>query len=271
MANDPVLNPSVRVEGGGAGGSVDPASARQVTLEAIRDREDFPLPAAQVEALTPFEPPEVYPVIGTVALDPATLAALETTTVNVSFPGTQPVSGTMALDSATLAALETTGVAVSNFPATQTIAGTVTANVGSGTQPVSGTVAVSNLPASPTVYDPSPATLAVSATAAVNTLTTATLPAVAGQFHYITAIQVVAYATAARTGGTTPTIATTTNLPGSPAFTFPSAQAVGTLSEQRFDFPVPLKSSVANTATTIVGPQTASVIWRINVFYRTGA
>jgi hypothetical protein len=46
-------------------------------------------------------------------------------TVAVSnFPATQQVSGTVALDSATLAALETTTVSVNNFPATQTVSAT---------------------------------------------------------------------------------------------------------------------------------------------------
>lgn len=54
-----------------------------------------------------------------------------TGSVNVgNFPTTQQVSGTVALDSATLAALETTTVSVNNFPATQAVSGTVTANLG---------------------------------------------------------------------------------------------------------------------------------------------
>ena len=51
-----------------------------------------------------------------------------------------PVGGTVALDSATLTALENTTVTVSNFPATQQIAGTVTANQGTTPWVVSGTV-----------------------------------------------------------------------------------------------------------------------------------
>lgn len=60
----------------------------------------------------------------TVALDSATLAALETTGVSVSnFPATQPVSGS---------------VSVSNFPATQAVTGTFW----QATQPVSGSVGI---------------------------------------------------------------------------------------------------------------------------------
>jgi hypothetical protein len=72
---------------------------------------------------------EPVTVEGTVALDAATLAALENVNATVSgsvsvnnFPTTQAVSGTVALDSATLAALET--INVGNFPATQAVSAT---------------------------------------------------------------------------------------------------------------------------------------------------
>lgn len=61
-------------------------------------------------------------ITGTVALDAASLAALENVSVG-NFPATQPVSGTIALDAGSLAALET--VSVANFPATQPVSGTV--------------------------------------------------------------------------------------------------------------------------------------------------
>ena len=110
------------------------------------------------------------------------------------------------------------------------------------------------------------ATLHVTATGAAAAAVTATLPAPgAGLFHYITALEVVLYNTAARTGSATPVLVTTTNLPGTPAFTFPSAGAVGSVERRQHEFPSPLKSAVANTATTIVGPATTAVIWRINV------
>lgn len=114
-----------------------------------------------------------------------------------------------------------------------------------------------------------PANLHVTQTAAVNTSTTLTLPAGgAGLFHYITRIHITAYTTAARTGGVTPLVQpTTTNLPGSPVWTLPSAAAVGTTDVRETVFVAPLKSSVANTATTIVGAATASVIWRFSVDY----
>lgn len=115
------------------------------------------------------------------------------------------------------------------------------------------------------------ADLCVSATGAAATLVTATLPAVAGQFHYITKIDVECYASAARVGAAAPTIVTTTNLPGNPSWNFPTAQVIGSIDRNPEDSPAPFRSAVANTATTIVGPATANVIWKINVFYYTAA
>lgn len=114
------------------------------------------------------------------------------------------------------------------------------------------------------------ATLGVSATAASGVAVTATLPAAgAGLYHYITGIDMELYAAAARTGGATPVSVTSTNLPGSPAWNFPTAQAIGVV--DRFDIPIaaPIKASAANTATTIVAPIATTGIWRINVSYYT--
>lgn len=113
------------------------------------------------------------------------------------------------------------------------------------------------------------ATLSVTATGAAAAAVTLTLPAVVGLFHNISYLSITAYTTVARVGSATPVLVTTTNLSGSPAFTFASAAAVGTTDIKSFDFPQPVKSSVANTATTIVCPATASIIWRINLFYST--
>ena len=115
-----------------------------------------------------------------------------------------------------------------------------------------------------------PALLAVTGTAAAGAGVTLTLPAVAGQFHYLTSLRIDLYNTAARTGGATPVVVTTTNLPGTPAFTFPSAGAVGAMDRLAHDLAVPLRSSAAGTATTIVAPATANVIWRLTAFYFTG-
>lgn len=111
------------------------------------------------------------------------------------------------------------------------------------------------------------ATLALTATGAAAAGVTLTLPAVAGKFHNICRIEILAYSTAARTGSATPIVVTTTNLPGSIAFTFATAAAIGATDRELLESGLPIKSSVANTATTIVCPATTSVIWRVNAFY----
>ena len=116
------------------------------------------------------------------------------------------------------------------------------------------------------------ATLAVTITAATGVAATLTLPAVAAQFHYIISLKMVLYSTAARTGAATPIIVTSTNLPGTIAYTFETAGAIGTNTPiQGFDLAIPLKSSVVNTATTIVAPIVTNGIWRITATYFTGA
>lgn len=120
---------------------------------------------------------------------------------------------------------------------------------------------------------PIPSTLHVTATAAANTIATATLPAAgAGLFHYITNINLMRNATAAL-AGTATLIHTTTNLPGNPAWSVGNAMAAGgTQLDLDYTPATPLKSSVANTATTVVMPAAgAAVLNRINVTYYVGA
>jgi hypothetical protein len=117
-----------------------------------------------------------------------------------------------------------------------------------------------------------PSTLHVTATAAANTIATATLPAAgAGLFHYITNINLMRNATAAL-AGTATLIHTSTNLPGNPAWSVGNAMAAGgTQLDLDYTPATPLKSSVANTATTIVMPAAgAAVLNRINVSYYVG-
>lgn len=121
-------------------------------------------------------------------------------------------------------------------------------------------------------YDPPfPTTLWVTATAAANTGVTATLPAVAGMFHYITHLDITRNATAAL-AGTATLVHTTTNLPGSPAWSVGNAMiAGGTQLDMAADFAVPLRSSLVNTATTVVmAAPGAAVLGRINVGYYVG-
>jgi hypothetical protein len=150
----------------------------------------------------------------------------------------------------------------------------------------SGSVAVIIAPG-PTLFEPSPSLaasssqigtigelraspLAVTATAALTTAATLTLPAAgAGLFHYITSLAIDLYSAAARTGAAAPWVVTTTNLPGSPAFTFSSAGAIGAIDRYILPMTTPLRSSVANTATTVVAPAATGGIWRLNATYFT--
>jgi hypothetical protein len=116
------------------------------------------------------------------------------------------------------------------------------------------------------------ANLCVSATAATGVAVTATLPAVAGQFHYISSLIITKIFTATNAASATPLLVTTTNLPGSLTFSF--GQPLGTIGTDYIrtnDWAFALKSSVVNTATTIVCPATTGIIWRVNVFYYAAA
>ena len=117
-----------------------------------------------------------------------------------------------------------------------------------------------------------PANLWVTATAAVNTAVTCTLPAVAGNFHYIVGISLVKLYSVVGVASGSGNIVTTTNLPGNPSWTTEQlASAAGTCQEViHFFSEVPIKSSVANTATTFVAPAQLQTIWRWNVIYYTG-
>jgi hypothetical protein len=64
-------------------------------------------------------------------------------------------------------------------------------------------------------------------------------------------------------------VVTTTNLPGSPAFTFSSAGAIGAIDRYILPMTTPLRSSAANTATTVVAPAATGGIWRLNATYFT--
>ena len=113
-------------------------------------------------------------------------------------------------------------------------------------------------------------TSAGTATAAAGTAVTLTLAAPgAGLRHYITSLSVVRFATAALTAAATPVVVTTTNLPGSLAFSFPADAALqGTVYREELNLSSgALASSAQNTATTIVCPTTTNVIWRVNATF----
>jgi len=65
-----------------------------------------------------------------------------------------------------------------------------------------------------------PSQLVVTGTATTGTGVTITLPSVSGQFHYLSFLEITKYFTLANLASATPLVVTTTNLPGSLAFTF---------------------------------------------------
>lgn len=125
---------------------------------------------------------------------------------------------------------------------------------------------------SPYIRDQKACTLMVTATGTAAAAVTATLPAVAGMRHYVDRVSVVRNATALLTAAATPSLVTTTNLPGSPVLSFgQDAAAAGTDKEFVLDFGgAGMAATAINTNTTIVCPVTTAVIWRVNVSYRLG-
>lgn len=107
----------------------------------------------------------------------------------------------------------------------------------------------------------------VGAAGAAVTLTLTAPPT--GLRHYITGIQIDRFAAAALTAAATPVTVTTTNLPGSLAFTLPADAALqGTEYSWSKDFDArPLASVTQGLSTTIVCPATTSVIWRVTAYF----
>jgi hypothetical protein len=117
-----------------------------------------------------------------------------------------------------------------------------------------------------------PSTLIISTTAASGATLTATLNAVAGLRHVIDFIKITRSATAVGTASATPTVITTTNLPGALALTMGlDAFAIGTDKELNVDFgSTGLAATALSTNTTIVCPVVTGALWRINIGYRLG-
>jgi hypothetical protein len=111
--------------------------------------------------------------------------------------------------------------------------------------------------------------LVVTAVGAAGAAVTLTLPApAAGLRHYLTNLLINRFAAAALTAAAVPVTVTTTNLPGSLAFSFAADAALqGTLDRWREDFAYPVAASALATATTIVCPATTGVIWRATAGY----
>jgi hypothetical protein len=231
--------------------------------------------------------------------------SLASTTIS-NFPATQAISAaalplpsgaaTSALQStqdasintllkpaSTLAAVTTVGAVtqITNaLPTGTNSIGQVTANIGTtgGLALETTQVAASNKIPSVLSNDrmkvesfPLPNDLGVTAVGAAAAAVTLTLPASAGNFHYIDSIEITLYSTAARTGVAAPITCTTTNLSGNPAYTWATAGAIGTENtKQLHSANRPIKSSVANTATTFVCPAVTGGLWRMNLRYSVG-
>lgn len=121
-----------------------------------------------------------------------------------------------------------------------------------------------------------PALLAVVIAGGANAIATLTFPAAgAGLFHYLTHLFLKRVATAALAGGAILTV-TSTNLPGNPSWRTGNQMSItvatqegAILLDQAYAFP--LRSAVANTATTIVMPAAgAAVSWHAVAQYYTG-
>jgi hypothetical protein len=256
----------------------DVSQAARVTLYATDGTPLAVLLAGSVEITNDVGNAIPVSFVGGVAVTnlPATQPVSGSVSVS-NLPATQPVSGTVAVNNLPATQTVAGAVSVSNLPSTQAVSGTV--NV--GTMPAVG---VSSLPALPAggnaigsvtvsntvpVADTRAALLHVTATGAAAAAVTASLPAVVGQFHYIVALEITAYSTAARTGGATPVVVTSSNLPGNPAWTLASAAAVGTVDRYQALLAVPLRSSTVNAATTVACPAVTGIIWRVNASYLT--
>jgi hypothetical protein len=117
---------------------------------------------------------------------------------------------------------------------------------------------------------PLPATLCVTATGLVNAAVTLTIPLVASMFHYITRLTVQQFFATAGLAGATPALVTTTNLPGTLAFSFPTAGALGTMVNETLSPAQPIKATAAGVNTTVVAPARTDTIWRITAHYGLG-
>lgn len=86
--------------------------------------------------------------------------------------------------------------------------------------------------------------------------------------HYLTFLSIERFAAAALTASATPITVSTTNMPGTLAFTIGAgAAAQGTLDGRRDDFAYPLATTSTSTATTFDCPAIAGVIWRVTAGY----
>ena len=113
-----------------------------------------------------------------------------------------------------------------------------------------------------------PVVATVTAAAGVAATLTIAAPGL-GLRHYLTYLRITRFAAVGPlTAAATPVLVTTTNIPGTLVFSMPAdAAALGTVFVYQEDFAYPIATTAQNTATTIVGPVTTGVIWRITAGY----
>lgn len=109
----------------------------------------------------------------------------------------------------------------------------------------------------------------VTATGVNGAAVTATIPAhgSAGFHQLITHIEITKFFCVAGAAGGAPDVVTSTNLTGNPAWSFPTGGIAGSVWDKRVEPESSIRSDTANTATTIVCPAVADVIWRVTVWY----
>ena len=90
----------------------------------------------------------------------------------------------------------------------------------------------------------------------------------AGLPHYLNRIAIERHAAAALTAGATLTLVTSTNLPGSVAFSIPVEAAVaGSIYKKIVDPARPMMFSAQNIAVAIIAGADPSVIWRVTALF----
>jgi hypothetical protein len=109
----------------------------------------------------------------------------------------------------------------------------------------------------------------ITATSTIGLIVTATIPNPGpGLRNYVTFVSIDRFAGALLVAAATPVLVTTTNFPVGLTFSAPAEAALqGTISSIRQEFPYPVASAAQNSTTTIVGPATTNVIWRITAGY----
>jgi hypothetical protein len=207
------------------------------------------------------------PVSGTVAVSNSSFPVTDNAgSLTVDAPVGTPVFVRLSDGSAAIATLP---VSLASLPALAT-GGNV---IGAVTQ--SGTWNVTDALLNTHAQTFKPVTPQTTLSSANSTVTLTIAAAGASLFHYITRIRISLHNTsAAAVAGSAVTLSfTSTNIPGSLAWTEGNALAAGA-SKVVCDevLSQPIKTSVANTATTIVAPACgAGVLCRITVYYYTGA